>query len=179
MKKIIIFVFVLLLGFSVVNPLKAEKVSSREKISGQTTLQDNLQFLKEYKDSLHEERQLLESQSERHFQHLDNLLKWFAWILGALGAIAIGIFRWQFGATRNELKASVQEMFQSRIKEIVDTVEKDAVVIRQQWQELSSQVGAITSYQKRQITWVFENNEISAQQEFETLNYLGLKNINL
>src|SRR6266542_3161552 len=60
--------------------------------------------LREYREILKEERQLLEAQSEKHYARIDKLIDRTTYGLGLIAIAALSILGWGFGKTRSELR---------------------------------------------------------------------------
>ena len=130
--------------------------------------------LRDYREILKEERQLLEAQAEKHYARIDKLIDRTTYGLGLIAVVGLAILGWGFGKTRSELRNLVHEQFekltttliQSEIDHLAGTV-----------QQLKKEVEELRAFQHQTVVWVFPGNEITSQQELEALHATGLHNI--
>lgn len=136
----------------------------------------HLQIVKETRLALNEERNLLEKQADRHFSHLDSFINRVIWGISILILFAFGLLVWFFGHTRNEMKATLHELFEKDAKTLI---EKEADLLQQKYQSLKNQVDDLVAYQESTITWVFSGDTIGNQKELEALHSMGLQRIQM
>jgi hypothetical protein len=120
--------------------------------------------LREYREILQNERKLLEDQSEKYYARIDKLIDRTLWAMGIVVVIAIGLFFWWFGKTRNEMKAFVDEQFE---RQVALHVESDMSALRASLQSLITQVEELQAFQKQSVVWVFSGPVTSVESEQE------------
>jgi hypothetical protein len=143
--------------------------------------------LQQYREILEHERQLMEQQSEKYYARIDSLINRTLSVLGVIAAVALGLFVWQFGKTRKELKDTVHEQFQSQVASLIDSdmktlkesVGSEITVLNASVQSLRTQVEELQAYQNQRIVWVFSGTEMNAQQELDALHASGLQKIKI
>lgn len=132
--------------------------------------------LQDYRGILENERKLLEDQSERYYTRVDSLITRTLSVLGIISAVALGLFVWQFGKTRKELKDTVREQFQSQVSSLIET---EMNALRTSVRELQTQVEQLQASQNQLVVWVFSGEEMNAQPEHDALRAMGMQNINI
>jgi hypothetical protein len=130
--------------------------------------------LREYREILKEERQLLEAQSEKYYTRIDKLIDRTLYGLGLVAAAALVTLGWGFGKTRSELRNLVHEQFQNLTSSLIQS-EIDG--LRETVQGMKEEIGELRAFQNRSVVWVFPGSEIKSQQELDALHSTGLHGI--
>lgn|GEM_PF-4712254 len=130
--------------------------------------------LREYREILKEERQLLEAQSEKYYTRIDKLIDRTIYGLGLVAAAALIILGWGFGKTRDELRKLVHEQFEKTTSSLIQSEIDD---LRGTVRDLKKEVAELRAFQNRSVVWVFPGSEINSQQELDALHSTGLHGI--
>jgi len=130
--------------------------------------------LREYREILKEERQLLEAQSEKHYARIDKLIDRTTYGLGLIAIAALSILGWGFGKTRSELRNLVHEQFEKLTSSLIQSEIDD---LRGTVQEMKKEIEELRAFQKQSVVWVYFGNEIKFQRELDALHATGIHEI--
>lgn len=129
---------------------------------------------KDYQESLKNEREILQRQSDNYYARIDTLLARALYIAGGLIALAVAIFGFFFGKTYRELDELIRDEFQRKGRKWIDQqLGEIRATVEQQAQELA----AIRGRHKR-LSWVFSGEKNTATREFSALKLEGYKGLN-
>jgi len=126
------------------------------------------------KSTLREERESLERQADRQFNHLCSLVNVAMWALGVIAAAFIGLSVFFWGRTKKDIESSVKELFEKEARELIH---ENADQLRNYVSEIKHQVDDVNSYKDSSILWIFTGEQIGNEREVEELYSSGLKNI--
>lgn len=138
-------------------------------------------FYQKYGSILRDERLILEKQADRQIAGIERIydrgLYLFGAILGMIATIlliALGIFYWQFGRTRKELREEIRDMMKGYAKESVD---QEAEELKRRLRLLRNEVDDINSYRSRSIVWVTYTNHKAIEPTISALQSFHISNI--
>lgn len=151
-----------------------------------------LELFSAFRQALTEERQVLEAQAQRHFDALENLRNWTISALGLITALALGVFYWLFGSTREQVEKAVRNRLESYVRARVESdlhpvIEREVSRMQEMYQSLKAQLDALTVRLDRRVVWVLpgasegssEEPEGEPQMELAALQEAGLSKIQL
>lgn len=130
--------------------------------------------LRQYREILEHERQLMEQQSEKYYGRIDSLINRSLWVFGTIGGLALALFIWQYGRTKTEMKTLVREQFKEQVVSLID---EEMSTLRNKVETLNREVKDLQSANEQPITWVFSGTEVTAPHEREALISRGIRNI--
>lgn len=125
--------------------------------------------LKDYRDVLEHERKLLEEQSETNYKRVDALIDRSIWMFSTVGgaalavfATAAGLFIWQYGRSKREMKTAVREQFKEQAASLID---EEMNSLRNKVESLNKDVRELQSVNEQPITWVYSGTTVTAPHE--------------
>lgn len=135
---------------------------------------EELESYDRWRNSVMDERQILERQAERQFVSIEKLIDRALWVFGILGTALLGLFVWLFGQSRQDFKKSIAEKFEQQAQDIV---EKEAAQLRQRYESLKEEVEDLSSYKRRQVTWVAKPDANNHAMVQKALFSSGIQNV--
>ncbi len=127
-----------------------------------------------YGAMLHKERQALERQADRHIASVEKLYDRALYLIGVVSAIALGLFYWQFGKTRKELRDEIKDMMKGFARELVD---QEAVELKSRLRSLKREVDDLNVYKSRKVVWATYQDGRRIEPIIRALNAFGITNI--
>jgi hypothetical protein len=174
MKNLRCFVFgVILLGvvISVTAQPSASQSAPAEKATQAAKDAPEIS-LKSYQEILDSERKLLEEQSEKYYNRVDKLIERATWFFGIVVAVVSGLLGWTFLKTRKEVKDSLK----AKLEEAgVKQMQKELMLVRDEYQVLKQELDSMTAYQRRHIKWLYAAG--CTLPDRSRLAAIGLQNI--
>lgn len=157
MKKLRYFAFGLIfLGLLIA--VEAQPAGGQSAPAGKSTQPEKVATgaseipLKSYQEVLANERKVLQEDSEKYYNRVDNLVNQAKWFFGIVGFILVGLAGITLGKTLKE----VRESLKAKLEEAgITQMQKELRFVIDENQKLKQEIDSITAYQRRHIKWLY------------------------